>query len=183
MNRRCNQNTFSIFSRKCKNRLTHMTSRTLIKQAVISSSRGNMDLLRTYHIMKLVCIDSGCIYHIPCPENPIICMDFPSLIYWFNIRNFRIKFELHTIYICILSHCNVQIKRTYNSGCRCIKCGIRLIGNIRFHFFQFLTVKNSQLLNTICNASVIQCLKIRHILFMQTYNQRAIFLKWEIQIL
>ena len=81
----------SIFSRKCKNRLAHMTSRTLIKQTVISSSRGNMDLLLTYHIMKPVCIDSGCIYHIPCPENPVICMDLPSFIYWFKIRNFRIK--------------------------------------------------------------------------------------------
>ena len=143
MNRRCNQNAFSVFSRKCENRLAHMTSCALIQKAVISSSRGNVDLLLTYHIMKPVCIDSGCIYHIPCPENPVICMDLPSLIYWFKIRNFRIKFELHTIYICILSHCNVQIKRTYNSGCRCIKCSIRLIGNIRFHFFQFLTVKNS----------------------------------------
>ena len=141
-----------------------------------------MDLLLTHHIVEFICIDSCRIDHVSRLENSIVCMDFPAFIYWFKIRNFRIKLKLHAVCICILCHCDVHIERTYDTRCRCIKCSAGFIGNIRFHFFQFLTVKDPQLLNTICNTSVVQCMKLWHILFMQTYDQRSVFLKRKIKI-
>ena len=138
----CHQDPFSVFSRKCEDSFTYMVSCALIKQTVISTPGCDMDLLLTYHIMESVCINTGCIYHVSCLENSMICMDLPALIYWFKIRNFCIKFKFHTIGICILCHCHIHTKRTYNTGCRCIKRSVSLIGNIRLHFLQFLTVKN-----------------------------------------
>ena len=138
MHRRRNEDSFSIFARQRKDRMTYMASGTLVKQAVITASWRNMDFLFTDHVVKFVRIDTGCIDHIFCLEHTLICVDFPDISRLFQIGYFCVKLKFHTIYIRILSQCDIQVERTHDPGAWRIQCCADIILKIRLHLMHFL---------------------------------------------
>ena len=58
-----------------------MISGSFIEQTVISTSRGDMDLLFAYHIVEFVCIDTRRVHDIPRLIRALACPDLPAVFH------------------------------------------------------------------------------------------------------
>ena len=79
-----------------------------------------MDLPAAHHIMETVRIHTRSIYHIPCFVITGICLEKETAFQLLNRINFCIKPKFHAVSTGIFSHCDIQSKRTNDSGRRCI---------------------------------------------------------------
>ena len=84
-----------------------MVPGTFIQQAVVSSSRGNMDLISADHVMEPVCIHPCRIHHIPGFKSALIRNQFISFFQLPDLLYFGLKAELYAVHIRILGQRNI----------------------------------------------------------------------------
>ena len=108
-------------------------------------------------------------------------LNYPVVTFFLQVSNFCIKFELHAVGCSIFSKCNVHSKGADNSAGRCIQCCYCLVCNIGLQLYEFFSVNNAQIFDTVLHTSVIQRLQIGFFFLVNTYNQRTVILIVEIQ--
>lgn len=115
-----------------------MVSGAFMQQTVITASRSDMDLLFTYHIMKFVSIYSCSVYHTFGLIVSIIRNKLIAIFCFYDILHFRIESELYPVFKCILRQGDIQVKGTYDPGCRSIQRRVNILRDIGFHLQNFL---------------------------------------------
>ena len=160
-----------------------MCSCTFIKKHILTLTRSDMQFFLTYHIMKNIRIDTGSIDDTACLKITLWGFHNKTIFLFSDVLYFCVKFKFHAIVICVLCHCNVQLKGTDNSGCRCIQCCQHLIRQIRLHGKCLFSVKDPQSLYSVFQSSFTQLMQHGNSILSCTDSQRTSLFKRKIQFL
>ena len=101
-----------------------------------------MNLVCAYHVMQLVCINTGSVYDITGTILTVVGANNPYISLLTEAFHFGIEAEIYTIYIGIFSHCNIQNKWANNAACRSVQCSFHIIGKIWLHLENLFTRQN-----------------------------------------
>ncbi len=122
-----NEDSLSSFVWKGKYCPCHMASCFPVKETVISAARLQMDFLTAYHIVKLISVKAGCIYHISCTKASLCSAKLIALCQLFYLFYFCLEFKFYSVCPGIFCQCKIQFKGADDSGCGSIQSCISLL--------------------------------------------------------
>ena len=184
VNRRCNKNALSKRGRLREDRMADMLPGLMIQKKVIASSCRDVNFLLADHVVKLIRIDSCRVDHTFCPVLAVACPEMPDSIgIGMDLFCLRIKEEIHSVFLRILSHGNVQSEGADDSRARCIQCCHRILRKIRLHLQRLFPVKHPKSRHSVGNSLLIELLQSLQTGFIQTDNERSVPAERKIKIL
>ena len=139
---RGHEHALSVCARKLENSMGNITSRLFIHQAVFSLSCHDLHILRTYHIVDRIRINTCSIHYRLRPKAALARFDPISFFRFYNLFHLCIQEKFRPIFRGVFRQRHRQMKRADDSSRRRIKSGLYFVGNMRLHFFQFFFIQD-----------------------------------------
>ena len=184
VNRRCDKNALSKRGRLREDRMADMLSGLVIQKKIIASSCRDVNFLLADHVVELICIDACRVDHAFCPVLTVACPEMPDPIgIGMDLFCLCIKEEIHSVFLRIFSHGNVQSEGADNSRTRCIQCCHRILRKIRLHLQRLIPVNHPKSRHSVGNSLLIELLQRLQTGFIQTDDEGSVPAKRKIKIL
>ena len=181
VDRRSDENAFSVFSRKGEHCTVYVPACRLVQQLVFALPRCDMYLLFTYHIVKDIRVNAGRIDDSPSLHRSPGGRQAEPLFQLFHPLHFRAEPEFDAVAARVLRQRDCQLEGTHDSARRRIQPCDHLIGQVRLHFHQFFSLQNLKTLHTVLLSALQQFFQAASLFFGRTDNQRTVLLKRNIQ--
>ena len=134
------QDSLAVFGGLRENGMFHESARGLVQQEVVAAARGDMNLLFAYHVVEIVGIEAGCIDHTLCLIFAVGGPKMPDALFVpAELLDVGVEEEVHAVYIRVLRHGDIQLKRADDACGLGIECALYVVGQVGLHRLGFVS--------------------------------------------